>query len=692
MMNAAKDDEADASKVVGGCMSGFACFNRELLTFLFIFCSSGLISAQHASSRLDSLANYARMHNTDTLGVIGFADLCYEYRFIQQDSALKFARQGIDLAKKLKFKPGLAQLYSDAAFVHYDRGHFDSAAMFWDSALQLRTELKDTTRIASLHLKIGAVSFRKGDYPDALHHYLTALRMYEKLEVTGGVAQALNNAAAVYQHQNDLENALKYYQQAYMLHSEASQPTEAGTTLINIGNIHFLEKNYKDARRDYIQALKLLKERGLPTNKSIALNNLSELYTIEGRYDSAAWYSEEALKLRRESGDAVGIISSLNMTGRIQMKLKNYASAENYFNDALDLAIRGKMISEQGRVYKNLHELYSELGQWKKSLDAHMHYASLQDSILNESSRKEVAALHVQYESEKKEQQISLQEAMLAQREARIERDATIIVALALALVLLLIIALLLRNRHRRKTELQHHKNEIALREAYIKATIESQELERMRFAKDLHDGIGQWISALQMCLSEIQGARDDEQKLKVLERSDRLMKDINTEFRSIAFNLMPQTLIRYGLPAALSEMVKRLNSVGQPVFSANTFEFPERLHELAEISLYRVVQEWTTNILKHSDATRIEIQLTGHDDELIVLVEDNGSGFRVEDLHNGSGNGWDNMRSRISLIKGSIDIDSTPGRQGTTFTVRIPKQNTVYEPEVTGHSMGRLP
>src|SRR5690606_27047169 len=127
------------------------------------------------------------------------------------------------------------------------------------------------------------------------------------------------------------------------------------------------------------------------------------------------------------------------------------------------------------------------------------------DSLLNETGRKEVAALQVQYETEKKEQQISLQTAELLQKQVRIERDATIIISMAVAIALSFAIFILLRKRQKRKAEMQRKENEIALRDAYIRATIESQEDERKRFARDLHDGMGQWISSLHLILSEIQ-------------------------------------------------------------------------------------------------------------------------------------------------------------------------------------------
>lgn len=628
------------------------------------------VAAQSGQPRLDSLASVARTHQGDTLGVLTYADLCYEYRFVNQDSALKFGRKGIALGRLLGFKNGTAQAYSDAAFIHYDRGDLDSAVAYWESALALRTE---KPKIASLQMKLGATYFRKGTYDEALRYQLAALRIYEELELALGIGQALNNVAAVYQHQNDLDNALKYYEKSYALHQSNGHRAEMGLAQINIGNVYFLSKDYETAKQNYLKALILLPGDKQLSDRGIAMNNLAEIYTAGERYDSAAYYSERALTLRRAVGDAGGVISSLNMTGRIHARLKNFAVGEKYLREALALASEKNILYEQGRIYENLYELYRDKGDWRKSLDAHVRFATIRDSLLNETGRKEVAALQVQYETEKKEQQISLQTAELLQKEVRIERDAIIIISMAVAIALSFVIFILLRNRQKRKAEMQRKENEIALRDAYIRATIESQEDERKRFARDLHDGMGQWISSLHLILSEIQQPGDDAHKLEVLSRADRIMGDINDEFRSIAFNLMPHTLIHYGLKDALTEMAQRLNTVNKCTFSVTAFEFPERLSELTEISIYRIVQEWANNILKYSDASRVEIQLTGHERELIVMVEDNGRGFDVQSLRTGAGNGWKNILSRSNLVKGAVDIDSSPGRAGTTLTLTVP-------------------
>src|SRR5687768_3929523 len=101
--------------------------------------------------------------------------------------------------------------------------------------------------------------------------------------------------------------------------------------------------------------------------------------------------------------------------------------------------------------------------------------------------------------------------------------------------------------------------------------------------------------------------------------------------------------------------MAKRISQSDKLHMRVSGFDLPARLNELQEISLYRVVQEWTNNSIKYSNATRIDVQLVGHEDEISLTVEDDGDGFAVALLENGTGNGWKNIQSRLNLVKATL-------------------------------------
>ena len=141
-------------------------------------------------------------------------------------------------------------------------------------------------------------------------------------------------------------------------------------------------------------------------------------------------------------------------------------------------------------------------------------------------------------------------------------------------------------------------------------------------------------------------------------------------ELKGICFNLMPQTLVKEGISAALNEFALRINNTGKVTVSTYFFGLEERLTEVQEISLYRISQEWINNALKYSDAKQISLSLTKDDDEIILMIEDDGVGFDVELLKNGKGNGWKNMNARANLIKGDLEVDTNPGIKGNTLIV----------------------
>ena len=186
---------------------------------------------------------------------------------------------------------------------------------------------------------------------------------------------------------------------------------------------------------------------------------------------------------------------------------------------------------------------------------------------------------------------------------------------------------------------------------------------------------MGQLVSALTMNIQGLKNTSNDPQvRLEIVDNSTSLLHDIQHEIRNIAFNLMPQILTNDGLIPALRELLARINKSNQMNAEVQVFGMEGRLNEVFEISLYRILQEWISNVLKYANATEILIQFTAHEEEIIITVEDNGQGFNLRTFENSKGNGWRNINTRLSLIKGEMDIDTQEGRKNTTLTISIDK------------------
>ena len=223
-------------------------------------------------------------------------------------------------------------------------------------------------------------------------------------------------------------------------------------------------------------------------------------------------------------------------------------------------------------------------------------------------------------------------------------------------------------------------RQETKLRDAIIKqqdlstkAVLEAEENERKRIAQELHDGVGQMMSAAKMNLSAFESdlqLKDEAQKT-AYEKIVSLVDESCKEVRSVSHQMMPNALLKKGLANAIREFIDKIDS---RVLKVDLFSegLNERIDSNAETVLYRVIQECVNNVIKHSGANHLDISLIKDVDGISVTIEDNGKGFDVAQKTNVEGIGLKNMRTRIEYLKGTIEFDSTP-EKGTLVAINVP-------------------
>jgi two-component system sensor histidine kinase DegS len=203
---------------------------------------------------------------------------------------------------------------------------------------------------------------------------------------------------------------------------------------------------------------------------------------------------------------------------------------------------------------------------------------------------------------------------------------------------------------------------------------VEAQETERLRVARDLHDGIGQKLTALKFSLESLRPDKP-EQTAERINQLKTLSKEIILGVRLATFNLTPPELIDYGLGPALEKMAHELSRLTDErvVFRNDAVNY--RLNRPAEINLYRTVQEAVNNAIKYARANYILITLSAGPQLLSITIDDDGEGFDREDLYDktdGSGLGLHFMEERISNLNGRIFMRSNPD-VGTRISVNVP-------------------
>ncbi|HET9054843.1 MAG TPA: ATP-binding protein, partial [Cyclobacteriaceae bacterium] len=138
-----------------------------------------------------------------------------------------------------------------------------------------------------------------------------------------------------------------------------------------------------------------------------------------------------------------------------------------------------------------------------------------------------------------------------------------------------------------------------------------------------------------------------------------------------ISHTMMPEALLKKGLPDALRELVNRIDQ-SKLAFSLSISGIESRLTQTLETNLYRIIQEAINNTLKHALASTMDIQLSCHNNTLDITLEDNGKGFNLAALDTVKGIGLKNIISRVNVLNGKLDIDSQPGK-GTLLAITIP-------------------
>lgn len=203
-------------------------------------------------------------------------------------------------------------------------------------------------------------------------------------------------------------------------------------------------------------------------------------------------------------------------------------------------------------------------------------------------------------------------------------------------------------------------------------ALMEGQEKERIRLAGELHDGVGQMLTGLHLLVARLRKMPPDDPRLR--ERTEEVsayIQEIIRTTRQISHNVMPDTLVDYGLAATLKSLTDQLDKTAASRVRFEVYGQEKRLVPAQEIGLYRISQEALNNALKYSDAKNIDLSLNFETDKVVLKVKDDGKGFLPGKEQNWQSTGIDNMRTRAQLIGTGFLLKSDPGK-GTTVTVTL--------------------
>jgi PAS domain S-box-containing protein len=206
-----------------------------------------------------------------------------------------------------------------------------------------------------------------------------------------------------------------------------------------------------------------------------------------------------------------------------------------------------------------------------------------------------------------------------------------------------------------------------------IATILSTEDKERSRISKELHDSVGQTLSAISLHLDSLTKHRDlSTAEMDKIKNIENLLKEAIAESRSVSHNLMPPALTDLGFTFAVENLLNSLTGVGETKFSFHSNETEVKIAKEIEFTLFRITQEAINNIIKYAEATEATIQYLVFDDLISLSIEDNGKGFDMNIAKKNHNFGLNSMKNRAASVGGELTIDASPGK-GTGIHVNIP-------------------
>ncbi len=641
--------------------------------FLLIVWATLNLPALYAQQPLaDSLERRLRSTLPDSTRALDMVYLAMYTEPLDMNKAHDRYREAVDfsLSKQLWYHAALALRFQSTPFHNQGDRTRERENLLRAIDLFLRSDHPKALRqLASTYGNLGDYYRSKELFDSAIDYRLKAIQIQEANQYDQDLLISYVNIGMYYQQLKLHHKQLEYLQRSLEVARKINTPK--AHFLANLQAIHYYTEtgNYPVAKQ-YVDSARVHFSDAYDFTmlQSYFLLSAATYHNLQ-RYDTAVHYYQKAYEQAVTYQSPWNMIDPLLQMGDIHTRQKQYAAAEAVLKQAITLARKDSANTFLKDGYGYLSKLYEASGRPAEALDAYKQHITFRDTLLSEDRRNYILNLEQQYESEKKDAYIRLQQADLKQRNL-------VNSILAGSVIALFVLSFLLYRNYQQKQKLQQQRiGELETEKKLMaaEALLEGEEQDRTRLARDLHDGLGGMLSGIKFSLNSLRANLSlAPEQSQAFERSIDMLDSSIMEMRRVAHNMMPDALVRYGLNTALEDYVSELNRSGMMRIVHQT-SGPEKrnLEQTTVFGIYRIAQELINNAIKHAGATELLVQTYWEPSQLTLTVEDNGRGFDPA-MPEAAGMGWKNIRSRVHFLKGRLDIDSTPG-VGSSIQIEIP-------------------
>jgi two-component sensor histidine kinase/Flp pilus assembly protein TadD len=628
----------------------FSAMKRLILFWLLV----GILTigfSQHRSET-DSLQEQLRKptsYSPQTLTEIASRLGWLFYSRSRPDSAVYYYNYALSIPYKNSKIPWLANVHFGLGAAYAAMNRPDSSIFHYKKSLALFSSIDDRDNLAFTSINLSITYKNQGLYEEALQHAIAAIKILESRGESQSLAQCYNTTAIIFAKINDHTEAAAYYRKAIALFAKFDT-TNLAKSYNNLGWHFVLTHQYDSARINLHRAADL--KRRLNDTKGLArtINNLGKVSMLRGDLATATQELNESFSIEQQVNDPNGMIEVLNNLGELSLLTSDYKRSKNFLLEAEKIIL----LSATPEYLRQNLELQVRLAREQKDFANGMmlmdRFIVIRDSLLNNEKSKSLQAMHIRYETEKKEQQI----ALLQQKEeismAKIKTSRIMIGALAVGLILVAAIGSLvyinLRNARAAKKRI-----ELLLSETRHRIKNNLQTLASIFHLQTRH------YTDQEMVL-EAQSAESRVHAMSMLhERFYNADADHIINTRAYLTDLIHKLVDVYGLRTRDLRLTLHVDDIEMDIDKA--------------LALSLIIQELICNAFKYAfdhkpnPQLTVSIRLQGH--EVVATVKDNGVG--LSDSSIGTSQGFGLVDALVAQLDGKMEHHNL---NGTTFVIRF--------------------
>ncbi len=610
-----------------------------------------------------------------------------------------------------------------------EQGRTSEAADYFLSALQIKLEKEQSLKTAEVYSNLGSVYMALSKKDQAMEWFVKSLRLYEKLENDRGLGETYSNISSLYYLMNRVDDAIAFQNKSIFHRTRQNDIQGLVIPHINIGQLYILKDSSGLALYHLKEAVTLAERVGLPPLRAAAYSGMSTYYIKAKNYGPALEWQNKAIALFEETDNKPLLSRMYVSAGNLAAAMNDSSQAMQYYEKGLAFSLLLGNKENIANVYEKMSNFYLARKDHQKAYVLYKNFTQYRDSIALASSLSNIERIKIQYETEKKDNEIQrlaaeqriqqlqiekqnaliagnlleaqrkqneiellsqskeLQELRITQQDEQLEKQ----ILLAKTKEQQLQLAVTERKLQDRKLKDSETTRNFLLagvgalllmgyflfNRYQLKRKIQQQQAllaVRENIAKDLHDEIGSTLTSIKI-LSEVseKNIHTDQVKTsgfikKIAEQSAAAQQGIS----DIVWAVKPENDKLENMVIRMREYVAQtLESKNiQTVIQIDEEVLHQRLNMNQRRDFFLIFKEAVNNIAKYAEASLVTIQLEGRDQGLGMKVSDNGKGFDANMIRSSSG--LKNMQTRAEALQGKLGIRSGPG-QGTVIDLYLP-------------------